>query len=68
MCGNIECVASQYSGTCGDHAEWTFQNGVLTITGNGDMWDFDFIEPEEESDEEDETGDEPEEIDPAETI
>jgi len=25
---------------CGDYAHWTYDNGTLTITGEGDMWDY----------------------------
>lgn len=28
-------------GKCGDNLEWTLANGVLTISGTGDMYDFD---------------------------
>ena len=28
------------SGTCGDNATWSFENGVLTISGTGAMTDF----------------------------
>ncbi|MCD7903072.1 MAG: leucine-rich repeat protein [Oscillospiraceae bacterium] len=29
------------SGTCGENATWTLKNGVLTISGTGDMEDYD---------------------------
>ena len=29
------------SGTCGDNLTWTLENGVLTISGTGQMWDYD---------------------------
>ncbi len=32
--------ADDTSGQCGDRLTWTLSNGVLTITGTGDMWDF----------------------------
>lgn len=28
-------------GKCGDNLEWTLENGVLTISGTGDMYDYD---------------------------
>lgn len=28
------------SGTCGENANWTLSNGVLVISGNGDMMDY----------------------------
>ncbi len=32
------------SGKCGDNAEYTIYNdGVLTISGKGDMWDFKYF-------------------------
>lgn len=30
------------SGTCGDDLTWSVENGVLTISGTGDMWDYDY--------------------------
>ncbi len=35
------------SGTCGNYVNWTYDNGVLTITGNGSMEDYDglFVVP-----------------------
>jgi len=34
-----------YSGTCGENASWTLQNGTLTISGTGDMkdWTTDYL-------------------------
>lgn len=32
------------SGVCGDALTWTLHESVLTISGTGDMWDFDFDE------------------------
>ena len=29
------------NGACGDNLTWTVENGVLTISGTGDMWDYD---------------------------
>ena len=39
------------SGSCGDNVTWRYNNGVLTITGTGEMDDYD-----DESDEEDGPG------------
>ena len=33
-----EFVLSGYA--CGDNAKWSFEDGVLTISGLGDMWDY----------------------------
>ena len=33
-------VSAASSGTCGDNVTWTFNDGTLTISGNGKMWDF----------------------------
>ena len=30
------------SGQCGDNLTWTLVDGTLTISGTGDMWDFDY--------------------------
>ena len=30
------------SGTCGDDLTWSVENGVLTISGTGDIWDYDY--------------------------
>ena len=30
------------SGKCGDNVAYTLENGVLTISGNGSMWDFEW--------------------------
>ena len=32
-------------GQCGDDLTWRFEDGVLTIAGSGDMWDFDCAAP-----------------------
>lgn len=32
--------AEETSGTCGDNLTWTLQNGVLTVSGKGEMADF----------------------------
>ncbi len=38
----INGVTSQiYSGICGDNLTWMLSNGVLTISGEGEMYDFD---------------------------
>ncbi len=34
-------------GTCGDKLTWKVENGVLTISGTGDMWDFINEHPDE---------------------
>ena len=31
------------SGQCGDNLTWTLENGILTISGTGDMWDYEAI-------------------------
>ncbi len=38
--------AATYSGSCGDNLTWTFDdsNGTLTISGTGEMMDFDYQE------------------------
>ena len=44
LCLQPEAFAAyiQYSGDCGDHLTWTLNgSGILTISGNGDMTDFD---------------------------
>ena len=33
--------AEENSGSCGDNLTWTYTDGVLTISGNGDMYDYD---------------------------
>ena len=33
------------SGKCGDHLTWTLNDGVLTISGTGAMWDYDSEDP-----------------------
>lgn len=33
------------SGTCGDNLTWNFENGVLTISGEGAMYDYYFHSP-----------------------
>ena len=35
--------AAEFSGTCGENLSWTFQAGTLTITGSGEMTDYDPI-------------------------
>ena len=34
-------ITWEASDKCGDHAFWKLENGVLTIVGEGPMWDFD---------------------------
>ncbi len=36
----LPAAAEELSGTCGDNLSWTLQNGVLTISGSGEMIDF----------------------------
>lgn len=31
---------AEEGGSCGDNLNWLFADGILTITGSGDMWDF----------------------------
>ena len=34
------------NGTCGDNVTWTLDsNGLLTISGSGEMWDFSNVDP-----------------------
>lgn len=33
--------AAEYEGTCGKNLSWSFELGTLTITGSGDMTDYD---------------------------
>ena len=35
----VTCNALAESGTCGDNLTWTLEDGVLTISGTGDMYD-----------------------------
>ena len=28
------------SGTCGENLKWSLESGTLTISGTGDMWDY----------------------------
>ena len=37
-------LAAQTSGTCGPNLTWTLSNGVLTISGTGPMYDFNWHE------------------------
>ena len=37
---NIQCDAPTIGGTCGEKLFWTLSDGVLTISGSGDMWDY----------------------------
>ena len=32
--------AASASGACGDNASWSLNNGILTISGTGETWDF----------------------------
>lgn len=39
----VTCSAlADGDGTCGDNLTWIFEDGVLTISGTGDMYDFDY--------------------------
>ena len=38
MCLPVAFAAE--SGSCGDSLQWQFEDGTLTITGSGAMWDF----------------------------
>lgn len=42
VCFMLQAVAQQ-QGTCGDGVEWNYANGVLTIRGNGAMYDYEDI-------------------------
>ena len=33
-------LAAEQSGQCGDDLTWQLDDGILTISGTGDMWDF----------------------------
>ncbi|MCD8069187.1 MAG: leucine-rich repeat protein [Lachnospiraceae bacterium] len=35
-----DVAASSTSGKCGDNLTWSYSNGVLTISGTGDMYDY----------------------------
>ncbi|MCM1543764.1 MAG: leucine-rich repeat domain-containing protein [Ruminococcus sp.] len=37
-------AAEASSGQCGDNVYWTFENGTLTISGSGDMWNYPLLE------------------------
>ena len=37
-------VHAASNGQCGDNATWSYSKGTLTITGTGDLWDYDFEE------------------------
>lgn len=38
---NVYAAASgETSGKCGDNVEWSYADGVITISGNGDMYDY----------------------------
>jgi len=43
---NTECEKLQGSeksfGKCGDNLEWSIENGILNISGKGEMWDYEF--------------------------
>lgn len=33
-------VIAEISGKCGENVTWMYENGALTISGTGDMWDY----------------------------
>ena len=37
-----EATAVTASGKCGNNLTWTMEDGVLTISGSGAMWDYDY--------------------------
>ena len=41
---NEAVVVGALSGQCGDNVNWTLDNGVLTISGTGDMYDYGMME------------------------
>ena len=41
-------VSAAESGTCGDNTTWTLENGVLTISGTGSVWQSSFQEYKEQ--------------------
>jgi len=48
----LDCISA--SGTCGGNLTWTLdENGLLTISGTGDMWEFSEYYPESAGDESD---------------
>lgn len=42
----MQTFAETYNGTCGDSAKWSLDTdtGVLTISGSGDMYDYDYTD------------------------
>ena len=40
----VPAYAAEYSGSCGDGLTWSFADGRLTITGSGDMTDYNQID------------------------
>lgn len=40
----VPASAAGYSGSCGQNLSWAFANGRLTITGSGDMTDFNQVD------------------------
>ncbi len=37
---SVSAAAAETSGTCGDNLTWTFESGVLTVSGTGPMYDY----------------------------
>ena len=40
-----ECVCGAIGGSCGESLTWTLTDGVLTISGSGEMDDYSYMEP-----------------------
>lgn len=38
-------VAAANSGSCGENLTWTFEDGILTIRGEGEMTDYPGVSP-----------------------
>ena len=36
----VSAISTATSGKCGDNISWSLKNGVLTISGNGRMYDY----------------------------
>ena len=41
----VPASAAEASGICGEKLTWELEDGVLTISGEGEMWDFSFGDP-----------------------
>ena len=42
MTSMMLCAKSPYYGTCGDNLEWYYNQGTLTISGSGPMYDYNY--------------------------